>query len=212
MQADNSDRPLQTLSPSNPSTSSGRAVRRTAFIPVLLYNCRLQRRRRFHLSKNFYIGRRTYFLTICSAGRAQIFLNRTLAEKVILFLKQDAAATDFLLHAWCLMPDHLHILAEGTHEQSDLFQFIRRFKHRTATEFSSTDRTRLWQHNFYEHIVRNRETVARIAGYIWMNPVRARLCQLPNEYPFAGSLTLGWTQTLGSDKWLPPWKTKPAGR
>ncbi len=166
-------------------------------------------RKRFHLAKDNYVGRRTYFITLCTTNRASLFLERNLAEKVISILKEDASRMAFLLHAWCLMPDHLHFLTEGADETADLFQFVTHFKQRTTASFTGP-RT-LWQRNFYEHILRSHEKIGRVANYIWMNPVRKGLCEFVNEHPYSGSLTMPWTDPV-QDPWIPPWKKSIAAR
>jgi putative transposase len=177
--------------------------------PVKFYNVGLKQRKHFHLLRDNYIGRRIYFVTICSATRAPRFLERGWVERVISVMKEEAATAGFLLHAWCLMPDHLHILVEGAADNADLFRFTTRFKRRTACLCASTGDAPLWQRNFYEHIVRDYEVLGRVAAYIWMNPVRKGLCEVANEYPFSGSLTMPW-KAASEDPWMPPWKAKRA--
>lgn len=186
----------------------------------------VQARKHFHLSPDSYLGAQIYFITICSANRRPVFRDSRLAFGIIDRLKHDAARCNFLLHAWCLMSDHLHALVQGTAETSDLFSFVRRFKQRTTSEYASVRADKfdrplqhqtlapagsysLWQRNFYEHILRNPEHIASVAAYIWMNPVRKDLCASPEEYPFSGSMTLGlkWN-AKSSSIWLPPWKTR----
>lgn len=188
------------------------------------YNPVVQTRKRFHLPRDSYLGCQIYFVTICSAYRRPVFNNFQLAATIIAILKAHAALSHFLLHAWCLMPDHFHALVEGATESSDLFAFVRRFKQRTTTECASaradkSDRPLqnqtltpvgphlLWQRNFYEHILRNPEHLASVASYIWMNPVRKGLCASPEEYPFSGTMTLGLKWNVKPlSIWLPPWK------
>lgn len=186
----------------------------------------METRKQFHLTRDSYFGQQIYFVTICSTRRRPVFRNSPLAAKIIGHLKTTAKTSHFLLHAWCLMPDHLHILAEGIAEDADLFSFIGRFKRRTTNECASgaradkshrplqlqkhsVARDRLWQRNFYEHIVRNREGLARIASYIWMNPVRKGICLRLEDYSFSGSLTFPWKQvSTPAGSWSPPWKHK----
>lgn len=189
------------------------------------YNPPVQTRKRFHLSRGSYVGYQIYFVTICSAHRRPIFRDSQLASTIVDSLKAHAASSHFLLHGWCLMPDHLHVLIEGTTENADLFAFTGRFKQRTALQYSSSvragkpdrplqrqecglaDRHALWQRNFYEHILRDRQRIEDVASYIWMNPVRKGLCASPDEYPFSGSLTFGLKWNVTSPlSWLPPWK------
>ena len=168
----------------------------------------MERRKRFHLSRDNYIGYEIYFLTLCSAYRAPAFSEATLAAEIVSILKDEATLAGFLLHAWCLMPDHLHVLIEGTREDSDLFRLVTRFKRRT-TALHHHGGKELWQRNFYEHILREREALGSVAGYIWMNPVRKSLCQYVNEYPNSGSLTMPWKPVEG-DPWIPPWRRNAA--
>jgi hypothetical protein len=58
---------------------------------------------------------------------------------------ETAAQRNFSLHAYCIMPDHVHFLCEGLSETSDLVQFVDALKQRTAYEFKKTHGQRLWQ-------------------------------------------------------------------
>jgi len=115
----------------------------------------------------------------------------------------------FRLHAWCVMPDHLHIFIEGGTLDADLRAFIARFKQQTAFQFAKRFGERLWQKNFYDHVVRPSESIDRIFWYIWMNPVRKGICANPREYLFSGSETVDWKQKKPvTDTWTPPWKAE----
>ena len=70
------------------------------------------------------------------------------------------------------MPDHIHSLAEGTHDTSDLHEFVRLFKLRTALEFRKLRGTALWEMSYYDHVLRPSDTIEEVATYIWWNPVR----------------------------------------
>ena len=51
-----------------------------------------------------------YFLTICSRYNAAPFTDTRLAREVVASLDWLRATRGLLLYAWCLMPDHLHLL------------------------------------------------------------------------------------------------------
>jgi len=84
------------------------------------------------LAPQSYLGRQTYFVTICCDRRAPYLREEATAQRVLSVLRESAAGHAFLLHAFCLMPNHVHLLVEGTHERCDLCEFIRLFKQRTA--------------------------------------------------------------------------------
>ena len=126
---------------------------------------------------------------------------------MVAVLRECAERCHFAIHAYCIMPDHLHLLAEGVDPESSLPEFIDDFKHRTAFEFQSARGKRLWQSHFYDHILRKRDSQDAIAWYVWMNPVRKRITGDPWEYPFSGSFTMDWKNKLRPPtEWRPPWK------
>jgi len=105
------------------------------------------------------------------------------------------------------MPDHLHLLCEGTTPQSNLLRFLAAFKQRAAFAHKNRTEGPLWQIKFYDHILRAPNEVESVAGYIWMNPVRKGLCEDAASYPLAGSQTMDWKKLCGKTKpWRPPWK------
>ena len=165
-------------------------------------------RRVARLSPQNYVGRQAYFITICCDHRSRFLDDPTTAKCVLDLLLQCAATHFFSLHAYCLMPDHVHVLAEGTHDRSDLREFIRLFKQRSAFAFQKSHGRRLWEKSFYDHILRSSDQIEDVACYIWWNPVRQRLCARPEEFPFSGSQTIDWIKRSSTaPSWAAPWKT-----
>jgi putative transposase len=159
-----------------------------------------------------YSGKQAYFITICCHNRRAHFKNADTGHTALEILKQAADKQHFLLHAYSLLPDHLHFLAEGRDEQSHLTEFVKLFKQRSAyyQRFSTPDQ--LWQNRFYDHILRHADSMLDVACYIWMNPVRSRLCAGPREYPLSGSQTIDWMKMKEiASSWTPPWKDTQAG-
>jgi hypothetical protein len=44
---------------------------------------------------------------------------------------------------------------------------------------------RLWQRSFWDHVIRSREKLDLVAGYVLESPVRAGLCQRVEDWPYA---------------------------
>lgn len=104
------------------------------------------------------------------------------------------------------MPDHLHALVMGLDETSDLLVFLKLLKQKSGYEFRQEFHFDLWQKKFYDHILRREDSVPRVAGYIWMNPVRKGLCSDPRDYPYSGSFVADWrTEVATAEAWMPPW-------
>jgi len=102
-------------------------------------------------------------------------------------LLQIAAQQSFTLRAYCLMPDHLHLLLQGDSPSSDLRGFVKTFKHKTTFHFRAKTGNTLWQISFFDHILRTAEDLSKIAEYILSNPVRVGLVRRPEDYPYAKS-------------------------
>lgn len=167
--------------------------------------------RHFHknirLTATNYVGQRWYFVTLCCEAKQRRFASATLADVVIKHLKHIAIEHLFTLYAYCLMPDHLHVLVHGDHVSSDLLAFVNVFKKNTSFEYANRANEVLWQKKFYDRILRPGDRVAPFAAYIWLNPVRAGLCANPKSYPFSGSQVVDWPSVkISPEVCLPPWK------
>jgi putative transposase len=145
---------------------------------------------RLHATK--YIGAQWYFVTLCCASRRQIFADPKHARWIIETLRERSSNHRFLVHAYSAMPDHLHVLTLGADQSSDLLRFVKNFKQRTAYDFRKQCGADLWQKKFYDHILREEDSVEGVAGYIWFNPVRKGLVARPQDYPFSGSFAADW--------------------
>jgi putative transposase len=167
------------------------------------------RRKNLRLDTDRYRGRNLYFVTLCFHDRRPLGASPRLTSWLIASLRKHAAVCAFFIHAYCVMPDHMHVLAAGASEESNLVKFVESFKQETAVEFVRRTHRRLWQFKYYDRILRASDAVDCVAWYIWMNPVRKGLCRVAADYPFLGSLTEVGTKLLTSANavtpWLPPW-------
>jgi REP-associated tyrosine transposase len=163
------------------------------------------------LPKSAYWGTQFYFVTICCNDRDTIFADPAHSQWFLGLLRGESAARDFAVHAYCIMPDHFHLLAEGTEPTSDLLGFIRSLKLKSSRIYAEKTGQVLWQKKYFDHILRGGESPDSVAWYVWMNPVRAGLAATVDEYLFAGSFT-GLAKRLipKPDSWTPPWRHKKA--
>jgi putative transposase len=164
-------------------------------------------RKTIRLPASEYHGKRIYFLTICCHQRHSLFTKESVGLWAIKLLTRSAAGFGFVLHAYCVMPNHIHILAEATRESCQLPRFISTFKQRTGYLYQQTIGSRLWQTHYYDHLLRRPEDTEAVAWYIWLNPVRKGLCSKPQDYSLSGSLTIDWKKRCSpTPLWVPPWK------
>ena len=131
------------------------------------------------------------------------------ATRLIEIVQKHSTAYRFAIHAYCVMPDHFHLLVTGLRPESDLLAFVKNVKQTSSAEFARDSNGVVWQKKFYDHILRQGEPCDAVAGYIWMNPVRAGLCVDPRDYPHSGSFTTDWKNIVRPlESWVPEWKNK----
>ena len=161
--------------------------------------------RPIRLPPESYVGCRWYFVTICTYRRQRFFQEKPAALWLLRVLDVEAPKCCFGVRAFCLMPDHLHLLLQGTSPDADLLEFIGIFKEISSHRFWMRNREKLWQVSFYDHILRPKDAPADVAWYIWLNPVRAGLVKKTEDYPFSGPFVKGWDAgTEPKTEWRPP--------
>ena len=104
-----------------------------------------------------------YFITIVSHLRQPLLLtHHAQIENALASLGRENVLVDFHV----LMPDHIHMLLVLEDSKFSLSEIIRRFKARASKAACA----RLWQPNYYEHVIRNEKALEKIREYIQNNP------------------------------------------
>jgi REP element-mobilizing transposase RayT len=130
-----------------------------------------------------------YFVTMCARRGTAPFTDSRLAAEVVKTLYWLRSNQGISLYAFCLMPDHLHLLLRlDASEGRVLGQVIGSLKQFTTKRSWQLGHTgHLWQARFYDHILRRSEDGASVAAYILDNPVRKGLVEDASVYPYSGS-------------------------
>jgi len=81
------------------------------------------------------------------------------------------------------MPNHVHVLIK-TMDGYSLDQIVRSWKGFTSRKINElTDRTGpLWQREYHDRYIRDLDHLANARLYVRNNPVKARLCQNPEDW------------------------------
>ena len=116
-----------------------------------------------------------------------MFRDDTIVAATLSHFRQAAQSESFAVLAYCLMPDHAHLMVEGTTDRSDLRRFVGRAKRHSGAAYALRHGGPLWQEGYYERVLRKDEDARDIARYILWNPVRAGFVRIPTEYPYLGS-------------------------
>jgi putative DNA methylase len=96
--------------------------------------------------------------------------------------------TRYKLHAWVVMPNHVHALftPETEEEMSDI---IHSWKSFTASECNTILKRRgeFWQRELFDRYIRDANHYANAVTYIVNNPVKAGLCEKPEDWTWSSA-------------------------
>ena len=155
--------------------------------------------------RRFYIPNAIVFLTLVTKGRRVLF-DLHHAYHVEMFFDKMRAVREFKpfkLLAYAFLPDHIHLLIQPTEEAnfSSIMLSVQRsytfeFKDRYAIKGSLS----LWQHRFWDHVIRDEKDLHRHFDYIHWNPVKHGLATRPEDWPYTsyrywlekGYYEIGW--------------------
>jgi putative transposase len=125
----------------------------------------------------------TYMVTTETWGRRALFRAEPWARLLIGTL-YHYRGTGYLLHAFVVMPDHVHALVTPKTSLEKAVQFIKGgFSYRAKKELGSN--MEIWQKGFSDHRIRDAEDCAQHVLYIHGNPVRKSFCEFAEQYPYS---------------------------
>ncbi|MFQ5692305.1 MAG: transposase, partial [Nitrospinota bacterium] len=129
-----------------------------------------------------------YFVTTNIDRRKSLLSDRGLASKVveaIYFLRRKGR---FRLHAFVLMPDHLHLICSPLSNHG-LPSIVHSLKSYTAKELNrEMGKTgKVWQSGYYSYAIRGLRDLEEKVRYVWENPLRRGLVERPEDYPFSSA-------------------------
>ncbi len=160
-----------------------------------------------------YTGKHRYFLTFCTRERRAIFTAPDVVASTWSQILKAAGETQFHVTAYVFMPDHIHLLVEGTTTECDLGRFVSLAKQRAAYTFGEQHERRLWQPSFYDHVLRDEESSLTFIRYIIENPLRSGLVERIEDYPFldTGAVPVSEMIRILDEAGVPVWRPAPKG-
>jgi REP element-mobilizing transposase RayT len=121
-------------------------------------------------------------------GYGECFLKDSRIAKLVQdsLLKFDGDR--YHLFAWCVMPNHEHSLMTRF-EDAKLEEIMQAHKSYTAHEANKilNRKGQFWMVEYYDRLIRNQKHFYNALRYIEDNPVKARLCAKPSDWPFSSA-------------------------
>lgn len=108
----------------------------------------------------------------------------TLVDEAIRFFDAER----YRLHAWVVMPNHVHVLFTPT-AGWELSAILSSWKSFTAKEANTVLRRtgQFWMEEYFDRYIRDGRHYTNATDYIENNPVKARLCGVPEDWPFCSA-------------------------
>jgi len=97
------------------------------------------------------------------------------------------------LHAWCIMPNHVHVLLEPI---TELATIVKGWKSYTARWVLKKNEelalkipasNTLWMREYWDRYIRDAEHYRKTVEYIHYNPVKAGLCDVAEAWPWSSA-------------------------
>ncbi|GAB4417190.1 MAG: transposase [Thermodesulfovibrionales bacterium] len=121
-------------------------------------------------------------------NKGKVFFKKEDRQKYLELLKKYSDKWECNILAYCLMDNHVHLLARPKREES-LYkmmqgmtlcytQYINRKYERTG---------RLWESRYHSCIVDEEQYLWAVARYIEQNPKRAKIVKKEEEYPYSSA-------------------------
>jgi REP element-mobilizing transposase RayT len=133
-----------------------------------------------------FLGDGTYHVTARGVARTEIFLDARDYEAFVFLLRDAVERFDWTPRAFCLMPNHVHLVVSATRER--LSGGMHRLNCLYAMRFNERyDRPgHLFQNRFDARVIEGDRHARAVCGYVLNNPVRARLCRDRRHWPWSG--------------------------
>jgi putative transposase len=130
----------------------------------------------------------TYFLTFCTWHHRRFFVVENYARLFLETLYHYRREGFYVLHAFVLMPDHIHLLltpAENVTIERTVQLIKGGYSHALGTIIGR--KSEVWQRGFTDHRIRDSQEFVHHRNYVHQNPVVAKLVTDPCEYRYCSA-------------------------
>jgi putative transposase len=128
----------------------------------------------------------TYFVTFSTWQRRRLFVVESYAKLFLQTVYGYRRQGRFQLHAFVLMPEHVHLLLTPAVTLERAVQLIKGgYSHEVGARLGR--RGEVWQRGFTDHRIRDAQDFEVHCVYIHQNPVEQRLVESAFEYRYCSA-------------------------
>jgi len=161
-----------------------------------------------------------YFFTVVAERRQRILTDEPVRVALRAAIEKVRLRYPFTINAWVLLPDHLHTIWTLPFNDADFalrWRLIKTYVTRACGELYVnpqilTERRTakkcgtIWQHRYWEHLIRDDEDFKKHMDYLHFNPVKHQLVGAVHEWPYSS-----FHRYVGQGVYHPNW-VGPVGR
>jgi putative transposase len=127
-------------------------------------------------------------------GRGECWLKQHAIAHIVEDALLHGDGQDYYLLAWCVMPNHVHVLIE-TQDGHPLPKVVQSWKSFTARLINRhLGRTgTVWMRDYFDRYIRDDRHLAAVVAYIHANPVKAGLTASERDWPHSSAKLYGST-------------------
>ncbi len=127
-----------------------------------------------------------YHVIVRGNQRRKTFLNDQDYQTYLNRLANYRKKYNYSIHAYCLMPNHVHLLVESSNQP--LAKFMQGLQQSYSQYFNLRHRKvgHVFQGRYKAIICERDEYLLELTRYIHLNPVRSRIVKGPEQYQYSG--------------------------
>ena len=145
-------------------------------------------RRPPRLGRLFDNGPALYFITFNSYKHRRLLAHPEVHEafQMFCFKAQDH---DVAVGRYVIMPEHIHLFVAFPRVGITLPSWVGSLRNVIGKRLLKLGISKPhWQEGFFDHLLRSGESYSQKWNYVRMNPVRAKLCETPETWPYQGEI------------------------
>jgi len=123
------------------------------------------------------------FITAVTFCRERILHQH--ADLLIRAVRRARMKSPFSVIAWAILPDHFHAVIKSPRGDADKITQRVKLSFSLQWQRASGRSGPIWQHRYWDHIIRSEEDMKRHVDYIHYNPVKHGLVASPGAWPLS---------------------------
>ena len=137
-------------------------------------------------SKRVLLDNACYHILNRGNQKQNIFLEELDYEKYLEILKHYKNKYNFKLYAYCLMPNHIHLIID-VKKTNNLAKIMQGITQTYTVWFNNkyNKAGRLWQGRFKSMLIQQDKYLIDCLRYIELNPIRANIASSPTDYSWS---------------------------